>query len=288
MQRNRGRFCAIWLTRGGRKSETSGRGLLGRRGRSTVFQKSEIAGKPPFALGGGFRYNRALRSFAVAKPSSKPRHPHAFTLVEMLVVIVIISILLAAVIPAVNSLSKSSGGKAAVSNFMNVVEQARTLAVTSGNATYVVLADETLTSTITSDPDRYRSKAYIVFQEKDFVPVAVSKWYFLPTGISFLAGADPATTGLMSAKDPAIKFTCPGSVGSTPIALPFIKFDPSGMVSLPTTPNILFVKFFSGFVNASGTAAYTDNQQKTSGKLDQVTISLLTGRAKYVDPYSPS
>ncbi len=92
----------------------------------------------------------------------------------------------------------------------------------------------------------------------------------------------------MTAKDPAIKFTCPGSIGTTAIALPFIKFDPSGMVSLPTTPNILFVKFFAGFVNASGTPAYTDNQQKTSGKLDQVSISLLTGRAKYVDPYSPS
>ncbi len=182
----------------------------------------------------------------------------------MLVVIVIISILLVVVIPAVNSLSKSSGGKSAVSNFMNVVEQARTLAITSGNATYLVFADETLTSTITTDPDKYRAKAYIVFQDKDFVPVAVSKWYFLPTGISFLAGADPAINGLMAAKDPAMKFTCPGSVGSTPIALPFIKFDPSGMVSLPTAPNTLFVKFFSGFVNSSGTAAFSSWPTKTS------------------------
>ena len=80
-------------------------------------------------------------AFTLARPRGRQG---AFTLVEMLVVIVIISILLVAVIPAVNSLSKSSGGKAAVSNFMNVVEQARTLAITSGNATYVVFADETL------------------------------------------------------------------------------------------------------------------------------------------------
>src|SRR4051794_31676430 len=150
---------------------------------------------------------------------------------------------------------------------MNVIEQARTLAITSGNPTYVVFADETLTSTVATDPDKYRAKAYIVFQDKNFVPVAVSKWYFLPTGISFLAGANPATNGLMAAKDPAIKFACPGSVGTTAIALPFIKFDPTGMVSLPSTASTLFVKFFSGSVNSSGTAIYTDNQQKTSGKL---------------------
>ena len=43
----------------------------------------------------------------------------------------------------------------------------------------VVFADETT-------PDHYRCKAYIVFQEKNFIPTAVTKWNFLPTGISFL------------------------------------------------------------------------------------------------------
>lgn len=217
------------------------------------------------------------------KPAPRPHL--AFTLVELLVVIGILSILLVAVIPAVNSLSKSNGGKSAVSNFMNTVEQARSLAINSGSATYVVFSDETLTSTESSAPDRYRAKAYIIFKEdKTFAPVAVSKWYFLPTGISFLNGS-----GLMTAKDPAVKFTCPGTVGSTPIALPFIKFDSSGMVSLPTDPNIMFIKFFAGSVSSSGQATYTDSQQqKSTGNLDQVTISRFTGRAKYVDPYTPS
>ena len=52
----------------------------------------------------------------------------AFTLLELLVVVGIVSLLLVAVIPAVTSLSKSSGGKAAVSNLMNALEQARSLA----------------------------------------------------------------------------------------------------------------------------------------------------------------
>jgi competence protein ComGC len=50
----------------------------------------------------------------------------AFTLLELLVVI---SLLLVAVIPAVNSLSKSSGRKGAISNLTTVIEQARSLAL---------------------------------------------------------------------------------------------------------------------------------------------------------------
>ena len=201
----------------------------------------------------------------------------------MLVVLGIISVLLVAVIPAVTSISKSSGSKSAVSNFMNAVEQARSLAITSGSATYVVFADESLNSTESAAPDKYRAKAYIIFQEKNFVPVAVSKWYFLPTGISFLPGA-----GLLTAKDPAIKFVCPGTVGTTAVELPFLKFDPQGSVALPTDPTLLFVNFFSGFVGAGGQPTYTDSTQKTNQKFDQVTVSRLTGRARYVDPYTPT
>ena len=207
--------------------------------------------KPPPSI------SHRRNAFTLPRPRRRSR---AFTLVEILVVIVIISILLVAVIPAVNSLSKSSLGKAAVSNFMNAVEQARVLAITSGAATYIVFADETLTSTDATAPDKYRTKAYIVFQDKNFVPVAISKWYFLPAGISFLPAAS-ANSGLLAAKDPATKFSCPGSVDPTPIALPFIKFDANGMVTLPTDPSVMFVKFFSGFVNSSGQTTFTESTQ---------------------------
>ena len=120
-----------------------------------------------------------MRERSRAFTSAKQRERFAFTLVELLVVIGIISLLLVAVIPAVTSLSKSSGSKSAVSGLMNSFEQARALALTSGSATYVVFADQTT-------PENYRCKAYIVFQEKNFVPTAVTKWNFLPTGISFL------------------------------------------------------------------------------------------------------
>ena len=212
----------------------------------------------------------------VPAPTSNARSRCAFTLVEILVVIVIISILLVTVIPALQSLSASNGSKASVSQFMNVVEQARTLAITSGNATYIVFADSTVSSA------DYRSKAFVIFQDRNFIPTAVSKWYILRTGISL----EP-NNGLLVPPDPPnqINFVCP-VIGAA--KLPYLKFDPSGMVTIPDAPDKLFVRFFSGSVDSAGQSTFTDNTQKTTGKLDQVTISQFTGRTKYVDPYSPS
>lgn len=198
-----------------------------------------------------------------------------------MVVIGIIAIMLVAVVPAVVSLNKANSGKSAISNVMNLFEQARSLAITSGHSTYVVFADQT-----TLEP--YRCKGYVVFQEdQNFAPVAVSKWHFLPTGISFRPN-----TGLLTPQSgsPILKFACPGTVTpqpSQPIALPFVKFDAGGMVTAPTNPNILFTDVFSGSVNASGQPLYTDKAQQTAQKFDSVAVARFTGRAHYVDPYAP-
>jgi prepilin-type N-terminal cleavage/methylation domain-containing protein len=210
--------------------------------------------------------------------SIRPRQRPGFTLIELLVVIAVIAILAVAVVPAVKSLFGANGQKGAVSTVMNLFEQARALAVTSGSATYIVFADE-------STPENYRCKALIVFKDdSNFTPVAVSKWNFLPTGVSFL----PAT-GVLTAQtaSPKVKFLCPGTVAAnTPLPLPYVKFDPSGMVSAPTDPNILFANMFSGFVTSAGQASYTDKAQQSSQKFDSVVVARFTGRAHYVDPYS--
>ena len=227
---------------------------------------------------------RPLRPFPLPKPRARRaftlpmlRARSAFTLIELLVVMGIILLLAAALVPAVTSLSKAHGQKAAISNVMNVFEQARALAVSSGTATYIVFANQTT-------PEKYRCKAFIVFKEdsQTFTPAAVTKWYFLPTGVSLQpeSGLLTAPTGT-----PAITFLCPGSVSAAPIALPFIKFDPSGMVASPTNPAVLFVNVFAGFVDAGGIASFTDKTQQTSLKLDQVAVARFTGRARYVDPY---
>ena len=62
----------------------------------------------------------------------------AFTLVEMLVVLGMIVILLSVIVPAVTSLSKANGRKAAMANLLGGIEQARAEAIKSGQAAYVV------------------------------------------------------------------------------------------------------------------------------------------------------
>ena len=102
------------------------------------------------------------------------RDLRAFTLIELLTVVSIIAVMLAASLPAVNAISKSSGRKAAVSNVMNALEQARALAIRDGRATYVVFM------TNTSAPDNYRNKAYAVFEDTNTTSsatqVQVTKW----------------------------------------------------------------------------------------------------------------
>ncbi len=206
-----------------------------------------------------------------------------FTLLELMIVIGIMTIMLVAIVPAVVSLSRSSGGKSAVSEVMNSVEQARSLALTSGSSTYVVFADKTTT-------DHYRCRAYSIFKDdKTFKPVAVTGWYFLPTGISF-----QTNSGLLKpqAGTPKIAFPCPRAIianaasDPTPVELPFLQFDSNGMVTTPTTTADIFVNFFSGFIDGSGAALFTDKVQATKQKFDQIAISPFTGRARYIDPYA--
>jgi type II secretory pathway pseudopilin PulG len=194
-----------------------------------------------------------------------------------MVVIGIIAAMMVAIVPAVNSISKSSGQKSAISNVMNALEQARSLAVTSGSATYVVFADQTI------GLESHRCKAFVIFQDNaTFQQVPVTKWYFLPTGISYL----PAI-GLLAAPSAGsqLTFNCPQPIGAK--SLPYVKFEPSGMVTVPDDPNSLFVNFFAGSVSSGGQTNYTDKNQQTAQKFDSVVLARFTGHARYIDPYAP-
>ena len=89
-----------------------------------------------------------------------------FTLLELLVVIGIISLLMVAVIPAVNSLSKSSGRKGAISNLTSVIEQTRSLALSDARNTYIAVFATSIPGTAppTMVQD-YSYRAYAVFED---------------------------------------------------------------------------------------------------------------------------
>jgi prepilin-type N-terminal cleavage/methylation domain-containing protein len=211
----------------------------------------------------------------------------AFTLLELLVVIGIIAILLAAVLPAVNSLSKSSGRKGAISLLLGVFEQARALALKDGRATYVVFPAEAPAGTAaTTDPNlltRYFYHSVAIFED-DPDPtkpkIQVTEWKVLPTGVSLRTEISYTTS---NSRWTAASFNF-APTQTTP-AFPFLKFDASGGVESPVPPSVsgqppnppVQLNLFEGYV-INGTFEKPTNPKNFT---ETISISRNSGRAVY-------
>ena len=206
--------------------------------------------------------------------------PSAFTLVELLVVIGIISILLVAVIPAVTSLSKSSGRKAAVSNLLGAIEQARAQAIKDGQATYVVFPTFNAGAT-QAILDRYNYKSYALFEDdpaNPTTPKQLTAWKTLPTSVSLRSAisSPPWETA-------AFIFT-PLNATQTQ-TFPYLKFNASGEVEsppnpAPPNPPSVSIAIFEGYVNG-GTEVITGKKDASGNPLatESISVARLTGRA---------
>lgn len=213
---------------------------------------------------------------------AKSNDSRAFTLVEMLVVMGIISLLLVAVIPAVNSLSKSNGRKAAIGNLLGAIEQTRMEAIKSGQATYVVFpvfSGGTALATL----DRYHYKSYAIFEDdpaKPGTPKQLTPWRTLPTGVSFRASqaSTRAVPDLANsaALTPAETFSFTPDTKAT-VSYYCIKFNADGEVEAPVPTNgpVVLLSVFEGRVEGS-------NEIPTSKPMvtDSISIAPLTGRAE--------
>lgn len=212
-----------------------------------------------------------------------------FTLVELLVVIGIISVMLVAIVPAVNSLSKGAGRKGAVGNLLSGVEQARALAITERRNTYVAFITSLPGSVPPSLAEEYSYRAWAVFADAPGggARVQVTKWQQLPRGISFRSVEEPPEA------DGRVAGTCitsttntqtgsfPFSPASVTITCPYLQFDLSGSVVQPTTPAPLRLVMFEGAVAADAerpTARDSANQPVRA----EIQLAKFTGRAKTV------
>lgn len=200
----------------------------------------------------------------------------AFTLLELLVVIAIITVLAIAVVPAVNSLSKSSGRKAAIGHLLGAIEQARALAVKDGQATYVVFPDQLPAGANVSAVQRYSYRAFAIFEDDAANPGSIKQitaWKSLPTGVSVRSGSLNYL-----AKTTAFPFTPLGATATG--TFPFLKFTSSGEVDAASTPSASTgtVQFgiFEGYVDATGTDKDTNSAHPT----ETIAVTRLTGRAQ--------
>lgn len=202
-----------------------------------------------------------------------------------MVVIGIIAAMLVVLIPALSSMSRSSGRKAAVSNLLGVFEQARAQSIKDGQATYVVFA--TFSNASQSTLDRYNFKSFAIFADDPATPAApkqVSNWKTLPAGISLRAAS---LTGLPDPSD-AAKFSPPLGIVFSPetsaaAAFRCIKYTSTGEVEQPASNVSLSV--FEGYVSGDATAAteVVTSAKNPSGQpaaVESIKIARLTGRAE--------
>ncbi|MEP6810802.1 MAG: type II secretion system protein, partial [Chthoniobacterales bacterium] len=223
------------------------------------------------------------RSRAFTLPQLRQRS-RAFTLVELLVVIGIIAVLLAALVPAVTSLSKSKGRKGALGNLATVIEQGRALALADSRNTYIAFAT-IIQNAGTSVTDEYSYRSYAVFEDDAAgIPhnVQVTKWQKLPRGISFRSQNEPsgAGTSLTSNSNPSTAAFIFSPTAGT-ITCPYLQFDPLGSVAEPTSAAPMRLVIFEGSVNA-GTETPTARDSSQQPVRDEISVGRYNGRAQYV------
>jgi prepilin-type N-terminal cleavage/methylation domain-containing protein len=206
-----------------------------------------------------------------------------FTLIELLMVMGIIIIALAALVPAVTSLSKSGGRKAAINSLLGGIEQARAEAIKSGQATYVVFP--TFTSGTQSTLDRYNYRSYAIFEDDAANPGNVkqlTEWKSFSSGVALRASGTAALSNLVdpAALTPSAAFTFTPDASAAPFRC--FKFNPNGEVQAPAANVLLGI--FEGFVNNGSEVATTKDAGGNPSAVEYITVSQFTGRAEPAQP----
>jgi hypothetical protein len=180
----------------------------------------------------------------------------------MLAVLGVISVLMAAILPAVRGMNRSSGRVAAVGEIMGLMEQARSLALAQGRPAYLVISDHTA-------PEEHASRAAAIYLEAEDpgdYPALVARWRALPVSYRFLNSPEiPSlfTAPLESAQTGTPRFRLPGE--SALRTLPYLKFTPTGGLAHPAES-----KYARLFIAAA----------EGNTPADLITVALFTGRPK--------
>src|SRR5439155_21778655 len=221
------------------------------------------------------------RTESVKRPSSET----AFTLLELLVVMGIIIIALAALVPAVTSLSKSGGRRAARNSLLGGIEQARAEAIKSGQATYVVFP--TFRSGAQSTLDRYNYRSYAIFEDDAAHPGSVKQltdWKSFPTGVALRTAGTAALSNLADPATlvPPVTLSFAPDTGAGPFRC--FKFNSNGELQAPAASVLLGI--FEGYVNSGSEVATTKDGSGNPSAVEYVTVSQFTGRAVPADAVS--
>jgi prepilin-type N-terminal cleavage/methylation domain-containing protein len=219
--------------------------------------------------------------------AQRNRTRRGFTLIELLVVIGIIAIMLVALIPAVNSLTKSSGRKAAIGSLVGAIEQTRANAIKTGRASYLAFA--TFSGASADTLDRYNYRAFAIFEDDPgnaSTPKQITNWNTLPKGVALRAkpGASGSLADLQDAGSltPAVTLTFTPDRNATAV-FRCLKFNETGGLEIAAPATNVMLTVFEGRVD--GAAEVVTSAKDASGEpaaRESLRIARLTGRAEVV------
>jgi type II secretory pathway pseudopilin PulG len=224
-----------------------------------------------------------LRRFWLHRPKnvSTPQRERAsaFTLLELLIVMGIIVIMLVALVPAVTSLSKAGGRRAARDSLLGGIEQARAEAIKSGQATYIVFPTFTSASATQSTLDRYNYRSCAIFEDNAANPGNVKQltdWKSFPTGVAL------RSAGIANLASPPPTFTFTPDRNASTTAFRYLKFNANGEVQAPAANVLLgvFEGYVEGDVNNASEVATTKDASGNPSAVEYIMVSQFTGRAE--------
>lgn len=198
-----------------------------------------------------------------------------FSLVELILVIAVIVVMMSLLVPSISSFSNTSGRRGAVNILMNTFEQARVVALETGQNVYVAFADGDfpvadmrysafMVFRDTSDEERAAgSDAYVVLK----------KWTRLPKNVAFKRinnSLIPPTGGAQTFA--GLKLVMSNLYQDD--TFPVLTFNGTGTITGGTNPLQLFI--YEGYF-ANGQDNFTRN---STDLFEKITFSRFTGRSQ--------
>jgi len=211
----------------------------------------------------------------VTTQGPRSKYLSAFTLLELLVVVVIMCVMMSLLAPAVAGMTSPSGRKGAVTIVMNTLEQARVSAIETSRETVVLFWKK---NGVAGFPPDEPDSLMILRKNEAGSWESISRWVKLPNGV-LLDGAVATGSEILKNAVSTLAPSLPSLAGSPDInQLRFIQFTTSGAVKSPSTSSSgLYIAFTEG-QRATGSDTMAVKKQKSGGK-EVISLARYTGRS---------
>jgi|GEM_PF-2151881 len=203
----------------------------------------------------------------------EPRPPsaasQAFTLAELLAVITIMAIMIAAAVPALNGLARGASLRGATIQIKSALNLGRQYAITHRQTVFMMFPtwDNDNTGADTTRTRGYR--AYALCTVSNNAASFLSDWQFLPPGVIIQANSDMFTDSTCSTNT----FSGLGLIAGKPLTV--VRFKTDGSVQQGSSGFYIHIYLGEGYIDNSGNPVLRGNSGTNA-----VVINMLTGTVK--------